>query len=914
MQKNLLTKNDTKEEKLRVVEYFGGIGAVRKALERLNIPFEVVDYVEIDENAVKSYNAMYGTNFEPQDIKTWNKDLKDIDLIMHGSPCTNFSTAGKQEGGNEGSGTASSLMYETLRNVLRLYPKYVIWENVKNLISDEHRPNFYKYINIMSEFGYNNYYQVLNAKDYGIPQNRERIFTVSIRKDIDEKAFEFPKKKFLNITLKDILETDVDEKYYLTTPKLISISKWKAYQKPLENVLGQNSIAPTLTARGAGEEHSGMITYSEDLDETTNIQEELEKYVLNDQLEYKGKIVNLPAVCASRGRKTDNEDDETKLQQIIEVNTNGLSNTLTTVEKDNYVIEKNKKQLLCEHLIDNDMVEPYDVIKHGYTDKRFETLENGKDIVTSKNIAPTITTRPDELGVAVESSSDLLDVGDLGLRIRKLTPKECWRLMGFDDEDYEKASMVNGSSALYKQAGNSIVVDVLMAILDSLLRVTRTAYKHFKFPDKQVLTKSYKDLLEPEYDANLVVLNDDELKMVKDFGATYSFGGYVVKEDIYPTITASYGKTSGNSGKIPCREGFRILTPKEAWRFMGFDDEDYENASKVNGPAALYKQAGNSIVVPVLEGILKNLLDIKNIKPQYRIYKQHEIIELIAKALLSPKTIDDEGNASVEFWVRDGSFFLTIENYNELEDALYQLQFESGKVNQFVVKLLEIAVIKAQELEYTRKTAKEIIINISEIIDILNPECDPSIQYNRADYKDQCLTAIQILKNVKIKFRNDDGTYSEIRICKDKTNFDKKDRYTLHFWLSDELNQILRYEGKDTAIPLEVLRFNEKYDQNYYLVFKKILSNIGTSPKTTITVKELYRYCVTLARVEDVARTNRAYTQRIRRPLEAVLNKLNTYFEWEYEDTDDMTFNDWLENAKIKIKWKDEIKNITKVA
>ena len=914
MQKNLLTKNDTKEEKLRVVEFFGGIGAVRKALERLNVPFEVVDYVEIDENAVKSYNAMYETNFEPQDIKTWNKDLKDIDLIMHGSPCTNFSTAGKQEGGNEGSGTASSLMYETLRNVLRLYPKYVIWENVKNLISDEHRPNFYKYINIMSEFGYNNYYQVLNAKDYGIPQNRERIFTVSIRKDIDEKAFEFPKKKFLNITLKDILETDVDEKYYLTTPKLISISKWKAYQKPLENVLGQNSIAPTLTARGAGEEHAGMITYSEDLDETTNIQEELEKYVLNDQLEYKGKIVNLPAVCASRGRKTDNEDDETKLQQIIEVNTNGLSNTLTTVEKDNYVIEKNKKQLLCEHLIDNDMVEPYDVINHGYTDKRFETLENGKDIVTSKNIAPTITTRPDELGVAVESSSDLLDVEDLGLRIRKLTEKECWRLMGFDDEDYEKASKVNGSSALYKQAGNSIVVDVLEAILNELLKDKIQTHKQFRFPDKQPLNKTLYDLLDENYDPNLVVLTEDDKKKMKEFGGTYGFSGYSVKGNLYPTITASYGKVSGNSGKIPCKEGLRILTPKEVWRQMGFDDEDFEKASEVNGPAALYKQAGNSIVVPVLEGILKNLLDIKNIKPQYRIYKQHEIIELIAKALLSPKSIDDEGNASVEFWVRDGSFFLTIENYNELEDALYQLQFESGKVNQFVVKLLEIVLIKAQELEYTRKTAKEIIINISEIIDILNPECDPSIQYNRADYKDQCLTAIQILKSVKIKFRNDDGTYSEIRICKDKTNFDKKDRYTLHFWLSDELNQILRYGGKDTAIPVELLRFNEKYDQNYYLVFKKILSNIGTSPETSITVKELYRYCVTLARVEDVARTNRAYTQRIRRPLEDVLNKLDTYFEWEYEDTDDMTFNDWLENAKIKIKWKDEIKNITKVA
>lgn len=158
------------------------------------------------------------------------------------------------------------------------------------------------------------------------------------------------------------------------------------------------------------------------------------------------------------------------------------------------------------------MVEPYDVINHGYTDKRFETLENGKDIVTSKNIAPTITTRPDELGVTVESSSDLLDVGDIGLRIRKLTEKECWRLMGFDDEDYEKASKVNGSSALYKQAGNSIVVDVLEAILNELLKDKIQTHKQFRFPDKQPLNKTLYDLLDEDYDSDLVVLTDDDKK------------------------------------------------------------------------------------------------------------------------------------------------------------------------------------------------------------------------------------------------------------------------------------------------------------------------------------------------------------------------------------------------------------------
>ena len=165
--------------KLRIMECFGGIGACSKALERLGIDFEIVDYVEIDKYAVASFNAIHGTNFEPQDICTWDKDI-DVDLIMHGSPCQDFSIAGKQAGGDKGSDTRSSLMYETIRIVEKLKPKYIIWENVKNMLSKNHVHNFYNYLDKMTELGYRNYFEVLNAKDYGIPQNRERVFTISI--------------------------------------------------------------------------------------------------------------------------------------------------------------------------------------------------------------------------------------------------------------------------------------------------------------------------------------------------------------------------------------------------------------------------------------------------------------------------------------------------------------------------------------------------------------------------------------------------------------------------------------------------------------------------------------------------------------------------------------------------------------
>ena len=257
--------------KLRVLELFAGIGALSKALERLGVDHEIVDAVEIDKYAIKSFNAIHGTNFEPQDITKWDKDI-EVDLIMHGSPCQDFSLAGKQAGGDEDSGTRSSLMYETIRIVEKLRPKYVIWENVKNVISKKHIHNFNNYLDRMSELGYTNYYQVLNAKDYGIPQNRERVFTISILGE--HKPFIFPPKKELKLKLKDMLEDEVDEKYYLSEDKIEKIAHWKAYQKPFEKVQGQNSVVPTLTARGAGEEHSGMITYCDTLEDTSNLQEE----------------------------------------------------------------------------------------------------------------------------------------------------------------------------------------------------------------------------------------------------------------------------------------------------------------------------------------------------------------------------------------------------------------------------------------------------------------------------------------------------------------------------------------------------------------------------------------------------------------------------------------------------------------
>lgn len=252
---------------IKVLELFGGIGACSKALERLGIEYELADYVEIDKYAVKSFNAMHGTNYAPQDIREWDKDIL-VDLIMHGSPCQDFSTAGKNAGGDKGSGTRSSLMYETIRIVEKLKPKYVLWENVKNLLSAKHKHNFDAYLNAMEQLGYKSVYKVLNAKDYGVPQNRERVFTISIRNDI-KKGFVFPCVKELKLRLQDVLEKEVDQKFYITdytqlqkvndNYSMIEGGKIGKMHDVSRRAYSTDYVAPTLHCMGGGNREPKII-------------------------------------------------------------------------------------------------------------------------------------------------------------------------------------------------------------------------------------------------------------------------------------------------------------------------------------------------------------------------------------------------------------------------------------------------------------------------------------------------------------------------------------------------------------------------------------------------------------------------------------------------------------------------------
>lgn len=166
---------------VQILELFGGIGSPRCALRNLNIPTKAIDYVEIDEKAVRTYNAMFKEELEykTQSVVGWN--LKP-DILIHGSPCQDFSIAGHQKGADEGSETRSSLMWETIhiiQNMGEWKPRYVIWENVKNVLSKHMRINFERYLMEMEKLGYSNNFEILDARNFGLPQARERVFTIS---------------------------------------------------------------------------------------------------------------------------------------------------------------------------------------------------------------------------------------------------------------------------------------------------------------------------------------------------------------------------------------------------------------------------------------------------------------------------------------------------------------------------------------------------------------------------------------------------------------------------------------------------------------------------------------------------------------------------------------------------------------
>ena len=427
------------QKPIRLIELFAGIGSQAKALKNLGIDFEHWFVCEFDKYAIQSYNAVHNTNFATSDVtKITASDLNITDtdhfnyLLTYSFPCQDLSNAGKGRGMEKGSGTRSGLLWEVERllNECSELPQVLLMENVPQVHSVKNKEHFDKWIAFLESKGYSNYWQDLNAKDYGIPQSRNRCYMVSI---LGEHSFEFPAPIPLELRLGDLLEQEVDEKYYLSDEAIQGRTNSNFRQYNLErSLINDKDIHPTILAR-----YDGSPTL---LKEPTELQKEV-----------------------------------------------------------------------CNKAIENDLMTPYDIIDYTYSNARLGEIANG--VIKTKNstdnqIANTLTCNAENFGVCVpqvlggvgEKKSNngrqyyqqdrIYDDGcaisvttafnpyyatdKQPLRIRKLTPKETWRLMGFADCDVERAAEVCSNTQLYKQAGNSIVVDVLMAIFRELFIPKKT--------------------------------------------------------------------------------------------------------------------------------------------------------------------------------------------------------------------------------------------------------------------------------------------------------------------------------------------------------------------------------------------------------------------------------------------------------
>lgn len=374
--------------------------------------------------------------------------LKPFNMICGGSPCQDFSIAGKGKGSvwtckqcehaynplivhwserdkcpecgaKDIEKTRSSLLVEYLRVIRANKPNFGIYENVKNIVGKKFKDTTFKlFTQELEEYGYNVYWKVLNAKHYGIPQNRERVYLIFVKKELDNGEFKYPEPFDNGIRLRDILDDEVDEKFYLSQKQ---INKIKTSTFTQERTRIQNSeCCQTLLSRDFKDP----------------------KCVQVGQLYGTNKEPNPQA-----GRVYD---------------PNYISPTMDTCSVGNRMPKVAIKQATKKGYTECEVGGVADLSYPDSKTRRGRVQEDGK-------ICPTLTAT--ETGVCrIESD----------IRIRKLTPKECWRLMGFDDKSFKAAEQVNSNSQLYKQAGNSIVVDVLYYIFVELYKAMPYLFDNLK--------------------------------------------------------------------------------------------------------------------------------------------------------------------------------------------------------------------------------------------------------------------------------------------------------------------------------------------------------------------------------------------------------------------------------------------------
>lgn len=409
-----------------------------------------MNFCEFDKYATNSYCAIHNEDGSKNlgDItKVDETKLEPFNMICGGSPCQDFSVAGKQKGSvwtckdcgheynpltvhwserdkcpccesNNIEKTRSSLLVEYLRVIRANKPNFGMYENVKNIVGKQFKDTFKMFTDELDEYGYNVYWKVLNAKDYGIPQNRERVYLIFIKKELDNGKFTYPEPFDNGMRLKDILEENVDEKFYISEDKV---------QRFLTNLNNEDAL----------------------LYDACQVKREGKSREYNDFC---------PTLTA-RDYKDPRLVNDNRVKQ--------LGNIVSTGNWDNpqrgriYSSEGCSPALNC---CGGGGLEPK-IVQLGNVNPSGKGM-NG-NVFDENGLAPTLTTNKGEGNkIAIRQVHKI----EPPIRIRKLTPKECFRLMGFSDENFEAAEKMVSNSQLYKQAGNSIVVDVLYYILVELYK------------------------------------------------------------------------------------------------------------------------------------------------------------------------------------------------------------------------------------------------------------------------------------------------------------------------------------------------------------------------------------------------------------------------------------------------------------
>lgn len=456
--------------KIRLLELCAGYGSQALALKNLGIDV-YSEIAEFDKYASQAYMQLHGETKNYGDIYTIDETkLPYFDMITYSTPCQDFSVAGKGKGGDKGSGTRSSLLWECERIIRAVKPKYLLMENVKNLLSQKHRHNFNEWFKVLESMGYKNYYKVLNAKDYGIPQNRERIFCVSI---LGGGQYLFPNPIPLEKRLKDIIEENVPEKYYLSDEQIkIFLQTREPKTKEISNSVRCGGRGSTL------ERHDWDIIV-----EPLHIKEAtLKGYT--EANEYDSVSLDLPNSKTRRGRVGKQISNtltcscnmgvvEPKVIQVGQIYPNsgkpqagriydekGISPAMDTCSGGNRmpkIIQNSKEFNKDGNYKDNNFIVERTPLK--FLDR------NGKKVDGDYSFC-----------VDTAQTGGIKEIYNNFYRIRKLTPRECWRLMGVKDEQFDRLHGLS-DSRLYKMAGNSIVVDVLEAIFRNLLMPETTDTK-----------------------------------------------------------------------------------------------------------------------------------------------------------------------------------------------------------------------------------------------------------------------------------------------------------------------------------------------------------------------------------------------------------------------------------------------------